>query len=176
MVSRNIASLEVASSFFEIGGDPVEANRLIVNLYNAGRDNQERFDTSTVEDLISTGRLGLISDVEVREAIQLAYKALGEVELALAPARSEYLEGIRAWIPWRLISRIRDECPSMSAVEWACPEIIFNDPAISDIVRRFETDEATIAARLREQGLDQARGMIEMTAAEVDHALDVLAN
>jgi hypothetical protein len=125
LVSRNIASLEVASSFFEIGGDPVEANRLIVNLYNAGRDNQERFDTSTFEDLISTGRLGLISDVEVREAIQLAYKALGEVELALAPAR---------------------------------------------------TDEATIAARLREQGLDQARGMIEMTAAEVDHALDVLAN
>ena len=57
--------------------------RLVVAIYKFGTDPLLGFDVSTFDDLVSTGRLRLISDPEVRQAIQRAYAGLQR----LAPLR-----------------------------------------------------------------------------------------
>jgi hypothetical protein len=75
-VLRNMEMGEIASPFFDIDGASISHDRLIVSLYNMGRDGPDRFNVSTYQDLISSGRLGLIRDISRRQAIQRAYAKL----------------------------------------------------------------------------------------------------
>ena len=172
-VLRNIEMGETASAFFDVDREPISNDRLIVSLYNMGRDPPDKFDVSTYQDLISSGRLGLIRDVPRRQAIQRAYTKLQDLETVLRPHRNEYLSGVRAWIPQKVVAQIRDACPSISAQEWMCSEVDIDDQVARHIIEKLSTDQALIAFRLREQGLPGTLGFSRQAMQAIDEALDL---
>lgn len=147
---------------------------LVLALYNIGRDYGVPLDVSNYEDLVSTGSLALISNVDRRQAIQGAYARIQEVERSRYPHRDEYLTGIRGWIPQEFIDEIQRVCPDMGAEDWACPVIEFDDDVVEDIVRRTAADEAFLAFQLRRQGLDRLRRETGWAIDAIDAALDLL--
>ena len=170
-VLRNMEMGETASAFFAVDGEPISHDRLIVSLYNMGRDSPEKFDVSTYQDLISSGRLGLIRDVSRRQAIQRAYTKLQDLEAELRPHRNEYLTGVRAWIPQNIVRQIREACPSISAREWMCSEVDIDDQVAEQIIEKLSTDQALVAFRLREQGLPATLGFSRQAKQAIDEAL-----
>ena len=170
-VQRNIDMGEAASVFFDGDRDSLDQDQLIVHLYNMGRDSASKFDDSTYDDLIATGRLGLITDVSRRQAIQRAYRMVRDLEAELRPYRDEYLTGVRAWIPQKVVNQIREACPNLSAPEWACSEVDIDDQVAARIIEHISTDQALLAFRLREQGLFATQSITRRTRQAVDEAV-----
>ncbi len=173
--TRALEYSEAAASFFNTGlpsGDPDE---LVIAIYNMGRDNPRSFDRSTFEDIVSTGRLNLIAPIEVREAIQRAYRSLDTFETQLAPYRDEYLKVVRGWIPLHVINQIRAECSSMSAVSFTCPPVDLPEEDVRKILSGLSTDEAALAFRLRRQALPVTRAIAGEAIRAVDSALALMS-
>lgn len=173
-VEHNIIAARQASSFFDVERQPLAGEQLIINLYNMGRDPPDRFDISTFEDLVATGRLGLIRDIHRRQAIQRAYSEIRELEPILRPNREEYLNGLRGWIPNSVIEKIREVCPSMTAAPCVNADIDIDTQSVDAIVKRFTSDDALLAYRLREQGLFEKQGRTLQATSAVEEAIALL--
>jgi hypothetical protein len=171
---RAIEYASASASYFETGSPAEGADELIVALYNMGRDNPRRPDRTTYDDVISTGRLNLITPVALREAIQRAYAALSNLESQQAPYRDEYLKGVRGAIPQELILQIREACPNISAAELICQPADLPDEAAERVLTRLMIDEAATAFRIRQQSLPALRAMAEEAMGEIDLALELL--
>ena len=173
-VERNLLAASEVAGFFDVVRQPVGGEQLIVNLYNMGRDPSDKFDVSTYEDLIATGRLALILNIQLRQAIQRAYSEIRALEPILRPNRQEYLTGLRGWIPNTVIEKIRESCPSMSSAP--CPDATIDIDAqtINDTVKRFTSEDALLAYRLREQGLYEKEGRTLQAISAVEEAIALL--
>lgn len=174
-VERNLAAAKDAAAFFGVDRQTADGEQLIVDLYNMGRDMPDRFDVSTYDDLVATGRVGLIRDLRRREAIQKAYSELHELGSILRPNRAEYLTGLRGWIPQPVIEKIREACPSMRVADPCSDADIDIDARLADaIVERFSSDTALLAYRLREQGLFEKHGRAQQAKEAVTEAISLL--
>ena len=148
----------------------VDHQRLVVAIYKFGTDPLLGFDTSTFEDLVSTGRLRLISDLEVRQAIQRAYAGLQRLAPLRDPYRSGYMAALRAWIPSSMIDQIRAACPDYSPYS-ACSDLHLDDEAVRLIVEQIDARESQLAFRIREQGLGPLRGIGQEVLGVLDETL-----
>ena len=72
----NLLSAPDLTEFFDGRMATSDHQRLVVAILAFGGNPLLGFDVSTFEDLVSTGRLRLISDPEVRQAVQRAYAGL----------------------------------------------------------------------------------------------------
>jgi hypothetical protein len=167
-----ILAANEAAYFFDGDKQAVSGEKLIIGLYNMGRDPYDQFDISTYDDLVATGRVGLIRNVERREAIQRAYSEIKELEPIMRPYRNEYLTGIRGWIPQSVFKKIREVCPDMLD-SIGCSDIDFDIDArvVENIVVHFSSDSATLAYRLRVQGLSEKLTRVGATTEAVVEAL-----
>ena len=169
-VHASDVAVDVTREFYS-SHEPDDPDRIVTALYNVGRDHLAPLDMSNYEDLVSTGSVALISDLDRRQAIQRAYANVALVEQSREPHRDEYLTGVRGWIPQEFIDEIQTTCPDISAEGWECPAIDFDDVVVQTIVRRASTDEAFLAFQLRRQGLDVQRRRIERAISAIDEAL-----
>jgi len=144
--------------------------RLVVAIYKFGTDPLLGFDVSTFEDLVSTGRLRLISDLEVRQAIQRTYAGLQRLAPLRDPYRGEYMAALRAWIPSSVIDQIRAACPAYGPYP-ACSDLHLDDETVRSIVEQIDTREALLAIRMREQGLGPLRGIGREILGVLDETL-----
>jgi len=154
----NLLSAPDLNEFFDGRMAAGDHQRLIVAIYQFGRDPLLGFDVSTFDDLVSTGRLGLISDPEVRQAIQRAYAGLQRLAPLRDPYRDEYLAALRAFIPSSLTAQIRAACPEYVAYS-ACSDLDLDDETMRSILEQSDTIEGLAAFRMRELGLGQLRGI-----------------
>jgi len=162
------------NAFFEARMAPDDPQRLVVAIYQFGRDALELgFDVSTFDDLVSTGRLGLISDPDLRQAIQRAYAELQRIAPVRDPYRDEYMAALRSWIPTSMIGPIRRACPAYSAYS-ACSGLHLDEETTRSIVGEIDTREALVAFRMREQGLGTVRGMSGPILVVLDQTLELL--
>ena len=173
-LSRAIEYGATVEAFFDGVVKPIDYDRVVVAAYNMGRDSLWAFDQSTYEDLISTGRLGLLADVEQRESVQRAYRELQALLPVQRPFRDEYLAGIRGWIPRRVVDQIREVCVRMDSPDWICPDVDLDDEVVQSIIGYISTDEALLSFRLREQGLGYAIDFTGVTRNAVEVALENL--
>jgi len=147
------------SEFFDGRMAADDHQRLVVAIYKFGLDPIDlRFDVSTFDDLVSTGRLRLISDPEIRQAIQRAYARLQSLAPARDPYREEYSVALRGWIPSSVIQQIRPACLEASAYS-ACSDLHLDDEAVRSIVEQIDTREARLAFQSREVGLATLSGI-----------------
>jgi len=150
---------EYLSEFYDGRVAEPDQQRLVVAIANFGLDPIDLvFDMSTFNDLVSTGRLSLISDPEVRQAIQRAYAGLQRLAPAREPYRDEYKFAVRGWIPRSISQQIRVACPEDSAYS-ACSNLDLDDDAVRLIVERIDTPEALLAFHNRDQGLGAVIGI-----------------
>lgn len=177
-IDRKIAAGESVEDFFSGANRELSPNLLISSMYNMGRDRFETFDTTTFDDLISSGQFVLVEDTELRAAIRLAYQRTFDVEPELWPYRDEYLKGVRAWIPQSTIDDIRDACPDMTLPDsqYRCETAEVNEQIADDLVIRFANDEATLAFLLRKQGLIATSIFLKEALQAVETALAVIEN
>ncbi len=145
--------------------------RLVVAIYKFGLDPLEvGFDVSTFDDLVSTGRLTLISDAEVRQAIQRAYAELQRLAPIRAPHRNEYMAALRGWIPRSVRQQIRAACPERSPYS-ACSDLHLDEETVRSIVEQIDRREALLAFQIREAGLATLNGVGRQVMAALDQAL-----
>jgi len=150
----------------------VDPRRLVMALYNAGRDNMEPFVTATYADLVSTGRLVLIEDATVREAVLIAYAEIEEIlEKWRSPYRNEYVMGVRSRVPQDIVIRIRQVCKEIQGDTWTCPVINIDENRVERIVQSVSTDEAVAILELRRQGLSVLGLAIDRSIGAVNAAL-----
>ena len=162
------------TAFFDGGMGRDDHQRLVVAIYKFGLDPLELgFDVSTFEDLVSTGRLGLISDPDLRQAIQRAYAELQRMAPVRDPYRDEYMAALRSWIPASMIGSIRDACPTYSAYS-ACSGLHLDEETTRAVVGQIDMREALVAFRMREQGLGIVRGMSGPILVVLDQTLELL--
>lgn len=175
---RKIAAGESVEEFFSGVNRELSPVLLINALYNMGRDSFETFDTTTFEDLISSGQFVLITDADLRAAIRLAYQEASDVEPELWPYRDEYLKGVRAWIPQNIIEIIRATCPDITVpdAEYRCEPAELDEHIAGELAIRFMGDEATLAFRLREQGLAVTRVYLLEALRAVEKALGLFGS
>ena len=175
---RKIAAGESVEDFFSGVNRDIPPVLLINSLYNMGRDPFATFDTTTFDDLISSGQFVLVGDAEVRAAIRLAYQKASDTEPELRPYRDEYLQGVRAWIPQDTVDVIRAACPDIRPIdeEYRCEPAQIDEQIANDLAIRFRGDEATLAFRLREHGLFATRGVLLETLQAVEAALRLFDN
>jgi hypothetical protein len=171
-VRRSIEEGEYASAFFDGRTESLASDRLVASLYYFGLDSLQIFDLSVYEDLISSGRLGLISDLDRRASIQRAYLLVSRLQMSLSPFRSEYLAAVRGWIPQSIVTRLRDACPGRAGFD--CQTIDLEDEETREILEKVSGDQARLAFRLRQQGLASLVGIHEQASTAVDDALALL--
>ena len=159
--------------FFDGRMSAGDHQRLIVAIYKFGTDPLLGFDVSTFDDLVSTGRLRLISDPEARQVIQRAYAGLQRLAPLRNPYRDEYLAALRAFIPSPMITEIRTACPVYGDYS-ACSGLDLDDAAFSSIVEQIEAREALSAFRMRATGLNQLMGISQEILVVLDEALALL--
>ena len=88
------------------------------------------------------------------------------------PSRDQYLEGVRGWIPQRVVDQIRDVCPNISrSAEFICSDIDFDDALSAEIVASVSTDQARLAFQVRHQGLEVLARTARFALEAVDEAL-----
>ena len=173
-VNGNVRFVPDLNEFFDGRMAADDHQRLVVAIYKFGLDPLEvGFDVSTFDDLVSTGRLSLISDAEVRQAIQRAYAELQRLAPIRAPYRSEYMAALRGWIPRSVRQQIRSACPEYSAYS-ACSDLELDDETIRSIVEKIDIREALLAFQIRETGLATLNGIGEQAMAALDQALALL--
>ena len=177
-IDRKIAAGESVEEFFSGVNRELSPVLLINALYNMGRDSFETFDTTTFEDLISSGQFILIADADFRAAIRLAYQKASDVEPELWPYRDEYLKGVRAWIPQSTIEIIRSACPDITVPDdkYRCEPAELDEHIADELAIRFMGDEATLAFRLREQGLAATQSYLLEALQAVEEALGLFGN
>jgi hypothetical protein len=172
--SANLLYAPDLTAFFDGRMAPDDHQRLVVAIYRFGLDPLELgFDVSTFEDLVSTGRLGLISDPDLRQAIQRAYAELQRIAPVRDPYRDEYMAALRSWIPPSVIEPIRDACPEYSEYS-ACVGLHLDEETTRSIIGQIDVREALVAFRMREQGLGTLRGMSRPILVVLDQTLDRL--
>jgi len=170
-VNGNVLFVPDLNEFFDGRMAAGDHQRLVVAIYKFGLDPLEvGFDVSTFADLVSTGRLSLISDAEVRQAIQRAYAQLQRLAPIRAPYRSEYMAALRGWIPRSVSNQIRAACPEHSPYS-ACSDLDLDDKTVRSIVEQIDTREALLAFQIRETGLATLNGIGEQVMAALDQAL-----
>ena len=170
-VNGNVLFVPDLNEFFEGRMAAGDHQRLVVAIYIFGLDPlQVGFDVSTFDDLVSTGRLSLISDAEVRQAIQRAYAALQRLAPIRAPHRGEYMAALRGWIPRSVSNKIRAACPEYSPYS-ACSDLDLDDETVRSIVEQIDTREALLAFQIRETGLATLNGIGEQVMVALDQAL-----
>jgi len=173
-VDRNRLFASDLNEFFDRRMAAADHQRLVVAILKFGLDPIDLvFDASTFDDLVSTGRLRLISDPEVRQAIQHAYAELQRLAPIRAPYRSEYMVALRGWIPSSMIRQIRDICPEYSGYS-ACSGLELDDETVRSIVEKIDMREALLAFQLREQGLLSLREVGESILVVLDETLALL--
>ena len=175
---RKIAAGDSIEDFFSGANRDLSPVLLINSLYNMGRDTFTTFDTTTFDDLISSGQFVLIGDAEVRAVIRLAYQSVSDTEPELRPYRDEYLKGVRAWIPQDTVDVIRAACPDMTPPdeEYRCEPAQIDEQIANDLATRFRGDEALLAFRLREHGLFATESELLDTLQSVEAALRLFDN
>ena len=175
---RKIAAGESVGEFFSGANRDFSPVLLINSLYNMGRDTFDTFDTTTFDDLISSGQFVLIGDAEFRAAIRLAYQRASDTEPGLQPYRDEYLKGVRAWIPQDIVDVIRAACPDIRPPddEYRCEPAQIDENIANELATRFKGDEATLAFRLREHGLFATRLDLLETLQAVEAALGLFGD
>lgn len=172
--STNLLYAPDLNAFFDGRMAPVDHQRLVVAIYKFGLDPLELgFDVSTFEDLVSTGRLGLISDPDLRQAVQRAYAELQRIAPVRDPYRDEYMAALRSWIPRSVIGPIRSACPNYSAYS-ACSGLHLDEETTRAIVGQIDTREALVAFRMREQGLLTLSGVSGPILVVLDQTLERL--
>ena len=177
-IDRKIAAGESVEDFFSGANRELSPELLISSSYNLGRDRFETFDTTTFDDLISSGQFVLVADAELRAAIRFAYQRTLDVEPELWPYRDEYLKGVRAWIPQNTIDAIRVACPDMTVPDdqYRCEPGKVDEQIADDLAIRYANDEATLAFRLRKQGLIATRMFLDEALQAVETALALIEN
>jgi len=172
--STNLLYAPELTAFFDGRMASDDHQRLVVAIYKFGLDPLELgFDVSTFEDLVSTGRLGLISDPDVRQAIQRAYAQLQRIAPVRDPYRDEYMAALRSWIPPAIIGPIRDACPDYTGYS-ACSGLHLDEDTARSIVGQIDMREALVAFRMRQQGLGTVRGMSSPILGVLDQTLERL--
>ena len=146
------------NEFFDGRMAASDHQRLVVAIYKFGTDPLLGFDVSTFNDLVSTGRLRLISDPEVRQSIQRTYAGLQRLEPLRDPYRAGYMAALRAWIPSSVINQIGAACPEYGDYS-DCSDLDLDDDTVRSIVEQINTREALLALRMRQQGLGPLRGI-----------------
>lgn len=172
-IDRKILAGESVEEFFSGVNRTFPPVLLVNSLYNMGRDTFGTFDTTTFDDLVSSGQFVLVADAEIRAAIRLAYQRASDLEPELWPYRDEYLMGIRAWIPQATVDVIRAACPDITVPdeEYRCEPAKINESIANELATRFRDDEAILAFRLREHGLFATRESLRETLQAIDTAL-----
>ena len=79
----------------------------------------------------------------------------------------------RRWIPVSAINRIRDVCATISGPE-PCLDVDIDPATVEALEKRFSTDSALLAYRLREQGLNEKRGRTRQAIDAVEEAIELL--
>ena len=170
-VNGNVIFVPDLTEFFDGRMTAGDYQRLVVAIYKFGLDPLERgFDVSTFDDLVSTGRLSLISDAEVRRSIQRAYTELQRLGPIRDPYRNEYMAAMRGWIPRPIRNQIRAACPENSPYS-ACLDLVLDDKTVSSIIEQIDTREALLAFQLRESGLATLNGIGKQVMESLDQAL-----
>jgi len=168
--NENLLFAPDLNEFFDGRMAAGDHQRLVVAIYKFGTDPLLGFDVSTFDDLVSTGRLRLISDPEVRQAVQRAYAWLQRLGPLRDPYRGGYMAALRAWIPSSMIDQIRAACPAYGAYS-DCSGLDLDDETVRSIVEQIDTREALLALRMREQGLGPLSGIGRETLVILDEAL-----
>ena len=177
-IDRRIAAGESVEEFFSGANRDLSPVLLINALYNMGRDTFQTFDTTTFDDLISSGQLSLVANTDVRSAIRLAYQRTSDAEPELWVYRDEYLKGIRAWIPQSTVDIIRAACPDMTVPDdkYRCEPAEIDERIANELTIRFADDKAALAFRLREQGLVATRSYLIDALQAIETALGHFGN
>lgn len=144
--------------------------RLVVAILKFGLDPLLGFDVSTFDDLVSTGRLRLLSDPEVRQAIQRAYAGLQRLAPLRDPYRDEYMAALSGWLPLSVRQQIRAACPEYSPYS-ACSDLHLDDEAVRLIVERIDPREALLVFQTRELRLRTLTGIGRRILAVLDETL-----
>lgn len=148
--------------------------RLVVAIHKFGLDPLDAaFDVSTFNDLVSTGRLRLITNPEVRLSIQRAYARLQRLEPVRAPYRDAYKFALSGWIPRPINQQIRAACREQYTNE-TCSGLELDDDDVRSVLERIDTREALLAFQIRERGLLTLRGIGTSTLAILDETLKLL--
>lgn len=173
VVNRAIEYASEVELYFEGETGRVEPDQLILALYNMGRDYSDPFDVTTYQELVASGRLGLIADTEKRAAVQRAYELIPWIDRLRFPYQELYTLRVRALIPERLVAQIRtvETCRNMAGLEWDCSAIDFDDAAVNLVIPKLATEEAYVAFRARMQGLAAASRTADIIAGEIEEAL-----
>lgn len=172
-VNGNMLFAPDLNEFFDGRMAADDHQRLIVAIYKFGLNPLLGFDVSTFDDLVSTGRLRLISDPEVRQAIQRAYAGLQRLGPLRDPRRDEYMAALSGWLPQAVRQQIRAACPEYSAYS-ACSDLHLDDEAVRRIVERIDTPQALLAFQMREYTLGTLRGIGQATLVILDETLERL--
>lgn len=159
--------------FFEGRMPASDHQRLIVAINKFGLDPLLGFDTPTFDDLVSTGRLNLISDIEVRQAIQHAYSQLQRLEPIRDPYRDEYKFALSGLIPTPIRQQIRNACPEYRPYS-ACSGLDLDADAVSSIVEQIDRREAMMVFNIRDTGLTVINGLGGGVQRDVNNVLTIL--
>lgn len=171
---RAIAYSEEAAPFFSGEYEQIDGDRLVLALVNMGREYADPFDLSTYQDLLSSGRLGLIAD-DKRRALQRAYELVPRADSARYPYQKEYNLMVRAWIPTSVVREISETCSNIAAEDWACPTIDLDDAAVeSALAGLWRSEQALLSFRARAQGLGQTAFQIDFIGRQIDEVLTAL--
>ena len=175
-VDRALEYAQEAEAFFENEADGVDENRLIVALYNLGREYVDPFDLSTYQDLLSSGRLGLITDNEKRAAIQRAYELIPFMQSVRFPYVEEYTLRVLARIPQELGDQIRatEGCRNMAAEEWDCETADFTVADVALVLSRLSDESTYTGFRARVLGLTLLQGHTAFITGEIDKSIAYL--
>ena len=169
----NLLSAPVLTEFFDERMAAGDHQRLVVAIFQFGGNPLLGFDLSTFDDLVSTGRLRLISDPEVRQAVQRAYAGLQRLGPLLDPYRDEYMATLYGWLPSSVRQQIRGACPEYGVYS-ACSDLHLDDEAVRLIVERIDTREAQLVFQTREIRLGTLRGIGQGTLMALNEALTQL--
>jgi hypothetical protein len=169
-VDGNLLTAPDLTEFFEGRMAASDHQRLVVAIWQFGGNPLLRFDLSTFDDLVSTGRLGLISDPEVRQAIQRAYAGLQRLTPLLDPYRDEYMAALYGWLSTSVRQEIRAACPEYGTYS-ACSDLQLDGEAVRLIVERVDTPEAQLVFQTRDVRLRTLRGIGRGALVLLDEAL-----
>jgi hypothetical protein len=169
----NLLSAPDLTEFFDGRMAASDYQRLVVAIFEFGTNPLLGFDLTTFDDLVSTGRLRLISDPEVRQAVQRAYAGLERLVPLRDPYRDEYMAALYGWLSASVRQRIQAACPEYG-VYAACSDLHLDEEAVRLIVERIDTREAQLVFQTREIRLGTLRGIGQGSLMALNEALTQL--
>ena len=156
------------SAFLNGDAAKPDPQRLVVAIYKFTLDPIDRgFDMSTFNDLVSTGRLRLISNPEVRRGIQHAYGEMQNFAPFRNPYRDEFKFALGGLISTPVSRQIRAACPENAAYS-SCSGLDLDGDTIRSIVDQIDRREAQLAFNNRDRGL----GAVIGKGGEIQNILD----